>query len=191
MTSSHRIAVVVGSTRPTRICADIAHWAREQLAAGSALDYEILDLAETGLPFLDKPLKAALDEYAHEHTRAWSRTVEAYDGLFFVFPQYNWGYPAVLKNALDFLYREWRGKPASLLTYGTRGGHLAADQFLQVLRGLHMEPLESHVEVIITTDDVDGAWQLSDLERTLRPAGPQLASIDQLFNEALDDAGLR
>jgi NAD(P)H-dependent FMN reductase len=96
----------------------------------------------------------------------------------------------VLKNALDYLYGEWRGKPASLLTYGTRGGHLAADQLLQVLHGLHMEPLESHVEVIITADDVDDAWQLSDFEKTLRPAGPQLASIDQLFSEALDDTKL-
>jgi NAD(P)H-dependent FMN reductase len=44
-----------------------------------------------------------------------------------VFPQYNWGYPAVLKNALDYLYREWRDKPASFITYGTRGGIKAAN----------------------------------------------------------------
>jgi NAD(P)H-dependent FMN reductase len=185
MTPTHRIAVVIGSTRPTRICADVAHWARDQLAEGSAQDYEILDLADIDLPFLDEPLKAALHEYAHEHTRAWSRMVAGYDGFFFVFPQYNWGYPAVLKNALDYLYQEWRGKPASLLTYGTRGGHLAADQLIQVLRGLRMEPLDSHAEAITTADDVDDGWQLRDVEATLRPTRPQLATIDHQFTEAL------
>ncbi len=51
-----------------------------------------------------------------------------------MFPQYNWGYPAVLKNALDYLYREWRDKPASFITYGTRGGTKAAEQFTKSSR---------------------------------------------------------
>jgi hypothetical protein len=93
-----RIAVVIGSTRPTRICAGIAAWACGAIGDGSELSYELLDLAEVGLPFLDEPLKAALGDYKHEHTRVWSRTAQSYDGFLFVFPQYNWGYPAVLKG---------------------------------------------------------------------------------------------
>lgn len=185
--SPHRIAVVIGSTRPTRICPDIARWVRDRLADDSTLDYEILDLADTALPLLDEPLKAALHDYAHEHTQAWSRTVESYDGFFFVFPQYNWGYPAVLKNALDYLYQEWHGKPASLFTYGARGGHLAAEQLLQVLNGLHMEPLDTHVEAIIAADDIDDNWQLRNVETTLNPTHAQLATINEQFTEALDD----
>lgn len=65
------IAVVVGSTRPTRICADIANWVCESTQADSPLRYELLDLAEVGLPLLDEPLKASLQTYAHEHTRRW------------------------------------------------------------------------------------------------------------------------
>src|ERR1700685_831234 len=86
-----RIAVVIGSTRPTRICPGIATWVRDAAQEGSPLRYELLDLAEIDLPFLDEPLKAALHEYEHEHTRAWSETVSAFDGFVFVFPQYNWG----------------------------------------------------------------------------------------------------
>ncbi len=108
-----RIAVVIGSTRPTRICADIARWILRNAQEDSPLHYEIVDLAEVNLPFLDEPLKAALHEYAHEHTVQWSRTVSSYDGFIFVFPQYNWGYPAPLKNALDYLYIEWRDKPVT------------------------------------------------------------------------------
>jgi NAD(P)H-dependent FMN reductase len=65
-----RIAVVIGSTRPTRICAGIAAWACEAIGKGSKLSYELLGLAEIGLPILDEPLKAALGDYEHEHTRA-------------------------------------------------------------------------------------------------------------------------
>jgi hypothetical protein len=72
-----------------------------------------------------------------------------------VFPQYNWGYPAVLKNALDYLYREWRDKPASFITYGTRGGIKAAEQFTGVLQGLHVRVLD-HAEAVITDVDDPG-----------------------------------
>ena len=113
------VAVVVGSTRPTRICAGIAAWVLTAAQQESVLHYELLDLAEVNLPFLDEPRKAALGQYEHEHTRAWSRLVSSYAGFIFVFPQYNWGYPAPLKNALDFLYHEWNGKPASFVTNGT------------------------------------------------------------------------
>jgi hypothetical protein len=67
-----RIAVVIGSTRPTRICAGIAAWACEATGKDSELRYELLDLAETGLPFLDEPLKAGLraEELAPGRVRA-------------------------------------------------------------------------------------------------------------------------
>jgi NAD(P)H-dependent FMN reductase len=185
--TQQHIAVVIGSTRPTRICARIAAWAYEAIGKDSELRYELLDLAEVDLPFLDEPLKAALGDYKHEHTRAWSRTVQSYDGFLFVFPQYNWGYPAVLKNALDYLYREWHDKPAGFITYGTRGGTKAAEQFTQILHGLRMRVLD-HVEAVITDDDVDEDWQLKDIDATLRPVLPALAAIDLQLTKALTNA---
>jgi NAD(P)H-dependent FMN reductase len=182
-----RIAVVIGSTRPTRICPGIAAWVRDAAQEGSPLRYELVDLAEIDLPFLDEPLKAALHEYAHEHTRAWSETVSAFDGFVFVSPQYNWGYPAPLKNALDFLYQEWHDKPATTVTYGTRGGSKAADQLHGVLEGLHMRRLEDRLEIAIPADDVDEDWQLRDLTATLRPYLEQARRIDTQLLEALID----
>jgi NAD(P)H-dependent FMN reductase len=180
-----RIAVVIGSTRPTRICADVAAWTLAAAQRSSPLRYELLDLAEVGLPFLDEPLKAALGQYAHEHTRAWSELVSSYDGFLFVFPQYNWGYPAVLKNALDYLYQEWHDRPASFITYGTRGGSKAAEQFTTVLHGLHMRVLDDHVEAVITDEDVDADWQLKDVAATLEPIAGRLAAIDAQMAVAL------
>jgi NAD(P)H-dependent FMN reductase len=159
-----RIAVVIGSTRPSRICPGIARSVLQFAHEDSPLRYELIDLADVNLPFLDEPLKAALCQYQHEHTKAWSRTIDSYDGFIFVFPQYNWGYPAPLKNALDFLYHEWVGKPVSYVTYGTRGGNKGAEQIHGVLQGLKMRELPSHLEVVITDDDVDEHWQLRDLD---------------------------
>ncbi|WP_037809979.1 MULTISPECIES: NADPH-dependent FMN reductase [Amycolatopsis] len=185
MAGTKRIAVVVGSTRPSRICADVAAWTRTRLQEDSELGYGLVDLAEIALPFLDEPVKAAAQQYAHEHTRAWSELVRSYHGFFFVFPQYNWGYPGVLKNALDYLYREWRDRPASLLAYGTRGGGKAAEQFVTVLQGLHMRVLDTHVEAVITDADVDDNGQLRDIEGTLRPNRALLRKIDEEMTEAL------
>jgi NAD(P)H-dependent FMN reductase len=182
-----RVAVVVGSTRPTRICPGIASWVLQAAQEESPLRYELIDLAEVSLPFLDEPLKAALGKYQREHTKAWSRVVSSFDGFIFVFPQYNWGYPAPLKNALDFLYHEWRGKPASCVTYGTRGGAKGALQLHGVLEGIHMRQLDDHLEVFITDDDVDENWQLRDLETLMHPYRAQIRTIDAQMVEALED----
>jgi NAD(P)H-dependent FMN reductase len=187
--ANERIAVVIGSTRPTRICPGIAKWFKDVAQEGSPLRYELIDLAEIGLPFLDEPLKAALGPYEHEHTRVWSRIVSAFDGFVFVFPQYNWGYPAPLKNALDFLYFEWRDKPVTTVTYGTRGGNRGAEQFHGVLEGVHMRPLEDRLEIVITDDDVDEEWQLRDLPSTLRPYLEQVRNLDAQLVAALGTTG--
>jgi NAD(P)H-dependent FMN reductase len=184
---SERVAVVIGSTRPTRICRGIAEWIKSAAQEESPLQYELIDLAVINLPFLDEPLKASLRQYEHEHTRAWSRIVSSYSGFVFVFPQYNWGYPAPLKNALDFLYYEWHDRPAASVTYGTRGGNRSAQQFHGVLEGLHMRPLEDRLEIAITNDDVDENWQLRDLDATLRPYLGQVRQLDAQLVKALED----
>jgi NAD(P)H-dependent FMN reductase len=192
-----RVAIVVGSTRPTRISAGIADWTLRNVQSESPLHYELIDLAEVNLPFLDEPVMAARGEYEHEHTRAWSQLVSSFEGFLFVFPQYNWGYPAVLKNALDFLYWEWREKPVSFVTFGTRGGSRAALQIQGVLQGLHMNELADHLEIRIAEYDVDEKWQLKDLEGLLLPYREQLLTIDRemvaalsLPNESGETSGL-
>jgi NAD(P)H-dependent FMN reductase len=180
-----RVAVVIGSTRPGRITPGIARWFRDAAQRDSPLRYELVDLAEVDLPFLDEPLMAALGRYEHEHTKAWSRTVAGFDGFVFVFPQYNWGYPAPLKNALDFLYAEWSGKPASFVTFGTRGGSRAAEQFRGVLAGLDLVELDDHLEVVVTRDDLDDGWQLRDLDGTLGPYRERVRTVDAQLTAAL------
>jgi NAD(P)H-dependent FMN reductase len=182
-----RVAVIIGSTRPTRICPAIAGWAQQALAQQSVLRYELVDLAEINLPLLDEPFKAAQNDYKHEHTKAWSRLVSSFDGFVFVAPQYNWGYPAALKNALDYLYFEWHDKPVTTVTYGTRGGGKGADQLRGVIDGLRMRALPDRLEVSIADDQVDQDWQLKDLEATMSPYRDRLHQIDAQMIEALED----
>jgi NAD(P)H-dependent FMN reductase len=113
---AERVAVIIGSTRPTRICPGIAAWTQQVLDEGSLVHYRLIDLAEIDLPLLDEPLKAAQQDYKHPHTKSWSELISSFAGFVFVLPQYNWGYPAPLKNALDYLYYEWHDKPATSVT---------------------------------------------------------------------------
>jgi NAD(P)H-dependent FMN reductase len=139
MIHASRTLVIVGSTRARRIAPAVAAWVARLGGDGT----EIADLEDWPLPMDDEPGIPAVHDYDQAHTRAWSRKVSDAQAFVFVAPQYNWGYPAALKNALDHLYREWHGKPAMIVSYGHRGGGKCAAQLRQVLRGLHMRTVAS------------------------------------------------
>lgn len=108
--------------------------------------FEILDLSKQSLPLYDESVIPAslppdnpTPHYSKPHTKNWSATVQKYDAFIFVTPQYNWSIPASLKNALDYLFHEWKGKPAGIVTYGSRGGVKAADHLRGILTGLRMD----------------------------------------------------
>jgi NAD(P)H-dependent FMN reductase len=147
MNNKSKIAIVICSTRPGRICKEISEWVMSIMESNQQLDLSFIDLLEINLPFLDEPKMPALGQYQHEHTKVWSALVKSYDGFVFVLPQYNWGYPAPLKNALDYLYVEWADKPALIVTYGNHGGGKAALQLQGVLQGLHMRNTPTNLEL--------------------------------------------
>jgi NAD(P)H-dependent FMN reductase len=84
-------------------------------------------------------------EYKYAHTRAWSELISSFQAFVFVTPQYNWGYPASVKNAIDYLFNEWKQKPAMVVSYGGHGGGKAAAQLQQVLQGLDMQVVKDFV----------------------------------------------
>lgn len=182
------IALVVGSTRPGRVSRYLTEGIREILTETSSLGYDIVDLAEVPLPFLDEPVRPALHQYEREHTIAWSERVRGFDGFLFITPQYNWGYPAVLKNALDYLYDEWHGKPASVVSYGARGGGKAAAQLLEVLHGLRMNVLPTHAEIVITEDATEPSGSFANIAAILDPVRATLLTMDSEFTAATGSA---
>lgn len=156
-----RIAIVAGSTRPQRNAALVAGWvlreARRLVEAGElAAEFEVVDLADVDLPMLDEPMPAIFGDHRHEHTRRWARTVDRFDGFVFVVPEYNKSFPAVLKNAVDYLFDEWKDKAAGFVGYGLRGGQRAVEQLRLVLSEVHVATVRTQAGLSIRTDLPDG-----------------------------------
>lgn len=142
------LQIVVASTRPGRVGLPIATWVAEQARDHGGFDVELVDLAEVGLPLFDEPNHPRLQQYAHGYTKAWSATVDRADAFVFVMPEYNHSYNGALKNAIDFLFREWQHKPAATVSYGGVSGGLRAVQALKpVLIALSMMPVVESVTI--------------------------------------------
>lgn len=183
---SNEYLVVGGSTRPLRRSPVIAAWVAalgQGLAAGdpaSGAAFRTVDLRDLGLGFEDEgAIPAKGEPYAEATTRAWSERVAGARGVVFVTPQYNWGYPAPLKNAIDHLYREWKDKPGLIVTYGGHGGDKCAAQLRVVLGGLGLRLADAMpglklARARIEADDgqidpnLDFADQRNEVETALR-----------------------
>ena len=134
-----KLKIVLASTRTGRKGPAVARWIMDTAKAHGAFEAELLDLAAINLPFMDEPEHPRLKQYTHAHTKAWSAPVDSSDAFIFVMPEYNFGYTAPLKNALDFVFQEWAHKPLGLVSYGGVSGGLRATQVLKpTLAGLRL-----------------------------------------------------
>jgi NAD(P)H-dependent FMN reductase len=153
-----RLTIVIGSTRPGRAGLPIARWFAQRAAAHGGFDVAMADLAEVNLPLLDEPDHPRLRRYRHQHTKRWSALVEASDAFVLVTPEYNYGYPAPLKNALDYLHEEWQHKPVGFVSYGgVAAGTRAVQQLKQVVTTLRMLPVVESVNIPFHPQFLDGA----------------------------------
>lgn len=141
-----KIAVVLGSTRPGRTAPLVGDWVLAQAAGREDAKVELVDLADHPLPLLDEPAPPITGTYTRPHTRAWAQLIAGFDGYLFVTPEYNRSIPAVLKNALDYLYAEWNDKAAGIVSYGAdAGGARAAEHLRHVLGELRIADVRSTV----------------------------------------------
>lgn len=129
--STQKIGIVISSSRPARIGPKVADWVSTLAPEGT--EVEVIDLAEVDLPFLAEPEQPATGNYTMPSTSRWSEQVRSYDGLIFTVPEYNAGYPAVLKNAIDTLHAEWNGLPIGVIGYGWGAAANAVNQIGEVL----------------------------------------------------------
>jgi NAD(P)H-dependent FMN reductase len=133
-----KIAIIIGSTRPGRRSETVAKWAYDIARQRGDAEFELLDLADFNLPLLDEPLAAMSGQYSQAHTRAWSVRVASFDGYVFVTPEYNHGVPSALKNAIDFLYREWADKAAGFIGYAYTMGARAIEHLRLVMAAVQV-----------------------------------------------------
>lgn len=147
-----RIAVVVGSVRPGRVTRAVADWVHTIATGRPDARYELVDLADHDLPLYDEALPPRYGQYEHAHTRRWAARVAGFDGFLFVTPEYNHSAPAVLKNALDYLYEEWNDKAAGFVSLGFAGGVRAAEHLRHVAAELQLATVQAQLALTLTDD---------------------------------------
>jgi NAD(P)H-dependent FMN reductase len=172
-----RVGIIVGSTRPGRKAEVVALWVYDIAKQRSDAEFELVDIREFNLPLLDEPVPAAAGKYSQPHTKAWAAKIDSFDGFVFVTPEYNHGTSGALKNAIDFLYREWNNKAAGFVAYGSAGGTRAVEQLRLVMGELQIADVRAQVVLSLYTDFENFS--------TFKPAEHQERSVSAMLNQVL------
>ena len=147
MSEPLRTGIIVGSTRPGRFAERPAAWLHELAHKRADLAPELVDLRDYPLPFFDEPKSPIRAPSQHPVAVQWAAKVASLDAYVFVTGEYNHGIPAVLKNALDYVYVEWARKPAACVSYGNAGGARGIEQLRLILVELQIAPIRSAVHI--------------------------------------------
>ena len=148
MSQDLNILVILGSVREGRMAEPVGRWVTEQAASRARLNCELVDLKDWDLPFYafrDPPAKG---NYSDPLQRRWAEKIAGADGYILICPEYNHGPPAVLKNALDYVYAEWKRKPMTFVGYGGNGGTRSIEQLRLTACELQTAPLEASVHIM-------------------------------------------
>jgi NAD(P)H-dependent FMN reductase len=144
-----KLALIIGSTRPNRFADVPSRWVAQGAAERSDFTLDVLDLRDWPLPFFDQPASPAQGggDYSSPVVEAWQERVGEFDGFIATVAEYNHGPTAVLKNALDTAYPEWNRKPIGFVGYGGVGGARAVEQLRMVAVALQMVPVARAVHI--------------------------------------------
>ena len=157
MAKNPHIGIIIGSTRQGRFSERAAAWFHKIAARRTDLSVEIIDLRNYPMPFFDEPASPAWMPAKDHVAERWTAKLAELDGLVFVTPEYNHGYSAVLKNALDHAYQQFNRKPAAFVGYGGVGAARAIEQLRMVAVELQMAPIPKSVNIGMA--EFLGIWQ--------------------------------
>lgn len=143
------IKVILGSTRDGRFSEKPGAWILDALTASGGISAEMLDLRDYPMPFFDQAETPSYKSKPYDDPTvvAWTAKIKEADGFVVIAPEYNHGYPAVLKNALDFVYQEWNNKPIAFISYGSAMGARSVEQLRQVAVELQMAPIRNAIHM--------------------------------------------
>ena len=194
MNEKIKIQIIIGSTRPNRFSEKPANYLFEELKKREDAEAELIDLRDWPLPFYDEPIPPTGNKghYVNPLGKQWANKIGEADGYIMVTPEYNHGYPAVLKNAIDWVGPEWHKKPVGFVSYGSALGSRAIEQLRQVVIELRMVPIFSslHIptEVLMAIRGATGPVDPA-LFQPLRE-GRSGDRVERFFNELIDFAKL-
>ena len=157
----NRLNVIIASVREKRGGLAVANWFVDVARRHGGFDIDLIDLEAVNLPLLNEPQHPRLQQYQHESTKRWSDIVRRGDAYVFVTPEYNYGAPPALVNALDTVYVEWNYKPAGFVSYGgISAGTRSVVMAKTIVTTLKMVPLVEAVQIPFFTQLMkDGVFE--------------------------------
>lgn len=182
MRSKPHIAIVIGSTRPTRFADKPAQWMLKQAQLRGDIEVELVDLRDHPLPFFDEMATNMWMPSQNAEAVRWQETVGRFDGYIFVVAKYNHSITGVLKNALDQAYKEWNRKPFSAIGYSGTGGARAVEHLRSI--GVELQMVSTHAAVhigggdFLTVFPMGGNKPIEDIEANLLPSAK--TALDEL-----------
>src|SRR6201987_2437187 len=146
--SKPKLAIVIGSIRPNRFGGHAAQWIEEIARRRPDFEVELIDLEDYPMPLFAEETSPLYAPSKNEVARRWQKKVGEFDAFIFTAAEYNRGPTAVLKNALDYAYAEWRAKPVAFVGYGGVGGARAVQQLRLQAMTLQMAPISTSVHIL-------------------------------------------
>ncbi len=187
--SKPKIAIIISSTRASRVGEQAAKYLESVASKRNDLSFEVVDLRDYPMPFFNEVASNAYVPSSNEVAQKWQQKVASFDGFIFVTAEYNNSITAALKNALDYAYPEWNRKAAAYFSYGSAGGARAVQHLRDICVELQMAPVRH--SVLIQGNDfypiMNGEKQVKDLPYL---KGLTETMLDQLawWTYALKDA---
>ena len=165
------IPVILGTPRQGRLSEHVARVMIEELCKRDGVQTSLIDVRE--LPLATTDAGEAIKD------PGFSETIMRADGLVIVAPEYNHGYPGILKHALDTNLKEYIHKPVGLcgVSAGGFGGTRVVESLLPVMRELGLVTIFWDVNVSSAGKVFDASGQLLD------PALPR--RIDKMLGELI------
>lgn len=143
------IYIIVGSVREGRTAIKVANWVFDYLKQHhqSSIQVELIDLKEWNLALFAGSHPPATGIYDQSKQQAWADKIAQAHAFIMISPEYNHGYSPALKNALDYIGKEWKNKPAAFIGYGSTNGSRSISQIRQVTSSLDMIDPNAVIEI--------------------------------------------
>jgi NAD(P)H-dependent FMN reductase len=172
-----KIAIIVGSTRPGRNGEAVAKWVHEHAKKRTDAEFELVDVKDFDLPLLDEPVPPSMGQYSKEHTKRWAAKINGFDAYVFVTPEYNHSTSGALKNAIDFIYKEWNNKAAGFVSYGSAGGARAVEHLRLIMAEMQVATVRAQVMFSLMTDFENFS--------TFKPAAQHESSLKTMLDQVV------
>lgn len=172
------LKIISSTVRPGRKGPIIAKWVAGLLKDQTDFAVEVLDLGEVNLPMMNEPNHPAMRQYTQEHTKQWSALIDSADAFIIVTGEYNYNYPAPLRNALDYVFHEWAYKPAGIVSYGgISGGTRAANSLKNDLATLKIVAVQEAVNIPFFSTFINDEAEFIPSESAQRAAATMLKEL--------------